>query len=578
MSMVIEKHVGIEMPDGVVLRANVFRPLASGRYPVIMSFGVYGKDVHFEDAFNPQWQVLKRIYPGLDRDGSSGRWLRWEMPDPERWIPDGFVVVTVDGRGSGMSPGYLDPFSPQETRDFYECIEWAGLQPWSNGKVGLLGVSYLAIKQWQVAALRPPHLAAIVPWEGAWDSYRDRGRHGGILSDSFTRAWWPRQILSNQHGSGQTSHRDRDTGERTTGPALPSEMLAGNTHNVPDEMLRHVLCDAWVAERTPRMDRIEVPVLSAANWGGPGLHLRGNIEAFDAVSSRHKWLFAHIGTHYESFYLPHYVALQKRFFSRFLRDEPNGFEHEPPVQLAIRQADGTAQLRQEHEWPLARTQWTPLYLNASTLGLQLVAASDTAQVTFDAMGEGLTFRLPPFEHEIEFTGPVSLRLWVSSTTNDVDVFAVVRVFDPEGRECTFVGAHEPVAVAYGWLRASHRKLDAQRSLPGRPWHPHDELQPLVPGEVVPLDVEIWPTSLVCPPGYTLALTVRGNDFVVAAPGRLRHDNPADRPAEVFAGRTTLHTGGPYDAHLLLPVIPPARAAGLPESVSGTSVPSSPASP
>ncbi|MEN9417315.1 MAG: hypothetical protein RI988_935, partial [Pseudomonadota bacterium] len=105
MSMVIEKHVGIEMPDGVVLRANVFRPLASGRYPVIMSFGVYGKDVHFEDAFNPQWQVLKRIYPGLDRDGSSGRWLRWEIPDPERWVPDGFVMVSVDGRGSGMSPG-----------------------------------------------------------------------------------------------------------------------------------------------------------------------------------------------------------------------------------------------------------------------------------------------------------------------------------------------------------------------------------------------------------------------------------------------------------------------------------------
>lgn len=560
MTLVIEKHVGIEMPDGVVLRANVFRPSQAGRYPVIMSFGVYGKDVHFEDAFTPQWQVLKRLYPGLDSDGSSGRWLRWEMPDPERWVPDGFVVVTVDGRGSGMSPGYLDPFSPQETRDYYDCIEWAGVQPWSSGKVGLLGVSYLAIKQWQVAALRPPHLAAIAPWEGAWDSYRDRGRHGGILSDSFTRAWWPRQILSNQHGSPDTSHRDRDTGQRTTGAALSREMLQGNTCDFPDEMQRHVLQDAWVTERTPLMERIEVPVLSAANWGGPGLHLRGNVEAFDAVSSRHKWLCAHIGTHYESFYLPQYVALQKRFFARFLRDDPNGFEEEPRVQLAIRHADGTARLRHEHEWPMARTRWTPLYLDTGTLQLRHSAPEQPASATFAAMSEELTFRLPSFDREVEFTGPVALRLWASSTTSDLDIFAVLRLFDPSGHECTFVGAHEPVAVAYGWLRASHRKLDPARSRPWRPWHPHDELQPLAPGEVVPMDIEIWPTSLVCPAGYTLALTVQGRDFIVAPPGRLRHDNPVDRPEAVFGGRTTLHTGGVHDAHLLLPVIPKPRNA------------------
>lgn len=555
MTMIIEKHVGIGMADGVQLRANVFRPLAPGRYPVIMSFGVYGKDVHFEDAFNPQWQVLKRIYPDLDRNGSTGRWLRWEVPDPERWVPDGFVVVVVDARGSGMSPGYLDPFSPQETRDYGECIEWAGVQPWSNGRVGLLGVSYLAIKQWQVAALRPPHLAAIVPWEGCWDGYRDRSRHGGILSDSFTRAWWPRQILSNQHGSPDTTHRDRDTGERTTGPALPKEMLAGNTYFVPDEMQRHVLVDAWVAERTPLMANIEVPVLSAANWGGPGLHLRGNVEAFDAVSSRHKWLFAHIGTHYESFYLPHYVALQKRFFSRFLRDEPNGFEDEPPVQLAIRHADGTSRLRKAHEWPLARTRWTRYHLDAASLALGMDAAQHVAQAGFEAATGELTFTLPAFAEETEFTGPASLRLWASSTTTDLDIFAVLRLFDPDGRECVFVGAHEPVVVAYGWLRASHRKLDPERSRPGRPWHPHDELMPIQPGQVVPLDVEIWPTSIVCPPGYRLALTVKGSDFIVSPPGRMRHDNPHDRPADVFGGRTTLHTGGEFDAHLLMPLIP-----------------------
>src|SRR5205085_3609022 len=136
-------------------------------------------------------------------------------------------------------PGYIDPFSPLETRDYYECIEWAGTQPWSNGNVGLIGVSYLAIKQWQVSALRPPHLKAIVPWEGSSDLYRDGSRHGGILSHGLTHAWWPRQVLSNQYGSGDSAHRDRDTGERTTGPALPPAVLEGSRADHPGDRHRH---------------------------------------------------------------------------------------------------------------------------------------------------------------------------------------------------------------------------------------------------------------------------------------------------------------------------------------------------
>ena len=555
--LIFDKDVPVPVSDGLVLRANVFRPKAPGRYPVVMAMGIYGKDAHFGDAFKAQWDNLLRIYPGLCANGSTGHYLRWENVDPERWVPDGYVVVTVDSRGSGKSPGYLDPFSPRETADFHDAIEWAGEQPWSNGKVGLLGISYFAIKQWQVAALRPPHLAAIIPWEGANDFYRDWSHHGGIFSAGFPTAWWPRQALVNQHGSGDSTYRDRDTGERTTGPALSKAMLDGSRADHPADLLAHPLDDAWHRERSADLARIDVPLLSAGNWGGPGLHLRGNINGFLGVGSKQKWLSMHVGTHYDSFYLPPYVAMQKRFFDRFLKGEDNGWDAMPPVRLEVRRPDGASE-RFEQEWPLARTVWTPLLLDASALSLSTATPAASGRASFEGLGEGLHFSTAPFAEEQEFTGPLAAKLFISSTTADADLFVTLRLLDPEGAEVRFVGAHEPVPVARGWLRASHRKLDPARSTPARPWHSHDEVQKLTPGEIYELDVEIWPTSVVVPAGYRLVLTVAGRDFQYEGlPGRLLHDNPQDRDPIEFGGTTTLHTGGAHASHLLLPAIPSA---------------------
>jgi putative CocE/NonD family hydrolase len=231
--MIVDQNISIPMGDGAVLRANAYRPTGDDRFPVIMAQGIYGKDAHFGDAYEAQWAALKKLQPDIDGNGSSGRYLRWENVDPERWVPHGYVVITIDGRGSGQSPGYLDPFSPRETQDYYDAIEWAAEQSWSNGKVGLLGISYFAIKQWQVAALRPPHLAAIVPWEGASDIYREWSHQGGIFGDGFPTAWLPRQVLVNQHGNAETPHRDRETGEPTTGAALPEAILEGNRATTP---------------------------------------------------------------------------------------------------------------------------------------------------------------------------------------------------------------------------------------------------------------------------------------------------------------------------------------------------------
>lgn len=554
-NMRVEKNVLIPMSDGTALQCNVFRPDDDGRYPIVMSFGVYGKDVHFEDSFTPQWQKLKSIYPEIDQNGTSGQYLRWEVPDPERWVPDGFIIVVVDSRGSGQSPGYLDLYSPQETRDYFECIEWAGVQEWSNGKVGLLGISYLAIKQWQVAALNPPHLAAIIPWEGAVDQYRDVLRHGGILSNTFTQNWWPKQILANQHGNALTTHIDRQTGQVTTGVGLSNKTLEGNRADYPREISQRELVDAWFENRTANLSKIQVPILTAANWGGPGMHLRGNFSGYTDSGSNEKWLFAHIGTHYESFYLPHYVAIQKKFFSYYLKGEQNGWEREAPIQLAIRRVDGTAKMRAEHTWPIDRTLWVPYYLDTSNFELSLESEISPTQVTYLNNEDGVTFKTKPFDTEIEFTGPIALKLWASSAACDIDFFVVLRCFDTNEQEVFFTGAHEPVPLAVGWLRGSHRKLDMDKSKPYRPYHTHDQIEQLESGAIYPFEIEILPSSLIFPKGYQLAVTILGKDFIVQKPGRILHTHPEDRSNDRFGETTTIYTGGDYASYLLMPVIP-----------------------
>lgn len=552
--MKFDKDVPVPMSDGLVLRANVYRPDTPGRYPVLLAQGVYAKDVHFRDAFSAQWTRLLALYPGLCSDGSSGDFLRWEIVDPERWVPDGYVVIQVDARGSGKSPGYLDAFSPREIQDYYEAIEWAGVQSWSSGKVGIIGVSYYAITQWLVAALQPPHLAAMVPWEGASDHYREWAYHGGLLSSGFLGGWWPRQVIAGQHGNGASAYRDPITGERTTGEPIDPALLEGNRARYMEVLASHPLLDEWHRERSPRLEQITVPVLSAGNWGGPGVHLRGNIEGFLRAGSQDKWLSMHTGTHFESFYLPDYVAMQKRFFEHFLKGVDNGWEKEPRVQLSIRRPDGFTR-RMEHEFPLARTQAMPWALNAVDMTLSSSPDEQPAQsCSYLDSSEGVSFTSAPFELDCEFTGYMSLHLWVASSATDLDLFVTLRLLDPTGAEVFFEGAHEAVPVARGWLRASHRALDPERSTPLRPVHTHLREEKLKPGEGVALDVEIWPTSMVVPKGYRLMLTLAGRDFELPGkPGRILHQTLAKAGAQ--AAVQSIFTGGATPSYLLLPLIP-----------------------
>jgi predicted acyl esterase len=570
--MAIDWDQPITVDDGLVLRADVFRPPREGRFPVLLTYGPYAKGLSFQDGYPGAWTRMAAQHPDVTA-GSSNKYQNWEVVDPEKWVPDGYVCVRVDSRGCGRSPGRIDHFSPRETRDFYLCIEWAGVQGWSNGKVGLNGVSYYGINQWLVASLQPPHLAAMCVWEGAADWYRDMTHHGGVLS-TFWANWYDMQVKTVQHGLGERGPRSRVTGELVCGPeTLPEAELAANRCDFGADIRAHALDDDYHRARSPVWSQVTVPFLSAANWGGQGLHPRGNFEGFVRAASPRKWLEAHGLEHWTHFYTDYGVRLQKRFFGHFLKGEDTGWGAEPPVRLQVRHLDGFVE-RTEREWPLARTRWTRFYLDAETLRLALDPPRQNAVFAYDALGDGLTFLSAPMERETEITGPSAAHLFISSTTEDADVFLVLRAFAPDGTEVVFQGAIDPhTPIGQGWLRASHRKLDRDLSRDYRPYHSHDERWPLRSGEAVPLEVEIWPTSVVLPAGYRIGLTVRGRDYEhPISGGRLSnfknelrgcgpflHDDPEDRSREIFGGTNRLHFGPGREAYLLLPITPPAVA-------------------
>jgi predicted acyl esterase len=314
-------------------------------------------------------------------------------------------------------------------------------------------------------------------------------------------------------------------------------------------------------------------MLSAGNWGGHGLHLRGNTEGYVQSASEQKWLEIHGGAHWTHFYTDYGRKLQKRFFDHFLKGEENGWDEKPPVHLQVRHPGEEFEERHEAAWPIPRTDWTRYHLHANDLSLSTTEPSNTASVTYEALGDGVSFLSSPLEEETEMTGPISAKLFIESDTEDADLFVVVRAFHPDMKEIVFQGAVEPnKPIGLGWLRASHRKLDEKLSTEWRPYHTHDEIQPLEPGEIYELDVEIWPTSIVLPADTRIGISIRGRDYEYTGNvehdpdsiegsrgftgvGAQTHEAAGDRPPEIYGGDVTIHTGKEHPSSALLPIIP-----------------------
>ena len=501
--MRIDWDVPIAMDDGLVLRADVFRPIKDGRYPVILSYGPYAKGLAFQDGYPSAWQRMAEKHPDVTA-GSSNLYQSWEVVDPEKWVPHDYACVRVDSRGCGCSPGLIDHFSPRETKDFYDCIEWAGVQPWSNGKVGLNGISYYGINQWHVASLEPPHLAAMCIWEGAADWYRDMTHHGGILC-TFWENWYDMQVKTVQYGAGERGKRSRVHGELVCGPeccrkrSLPKTAAISAATSSPIRSTTIITAPARRSGRRSRCRFCRRPIGAASRC------IRAAISRALSARRRRTNGSKHTASSIGRISTPTTAATcncASSIISCTARRMAGTSSRRCSCRFATSTASSSApRMNGRSSAPMDEV----LSRSGGRRARRASRPRKNRCMRFEAMGDGVTFLTPPLTQETEITGPSALKLFVSSSTVGRRHLRRAARLLADLKEVVFQGAIDPhTPVGQGWLRASHRQLDKKLSKPYRPYHTHSKKQPLKPGEVVALDVEIWPTSIVVPAGHRIA--------------------------------------------------------------------------
>ncbi|WP_341996516.1 CocE/NonD family hydrolase [Microbacterium sp. LWH7-1.2] len=514
--MVVDYDTAVPMRDGARIYVDVYRPReTAGGAPMLLAWGPYGK----------HW-LTNHMYPG---SGVDPAWISdltaFEAPDPIYWTSHGYAVVVADPRGLWNSEGDFSHNGPQEREDLYDTIEWLAAQPWSSGNVGMLGVSYLAGSQYQAASAAPPSLKAISPWECFSDWYREFATHGGIPETGFR----PRVSTNVSYSRG-----------RTEDPAA--------------NMWAHPFDDWYYAEKYGAIDQITIPTYMVASWSDHGLHTRGTLNAFDQISSADKWLEVHGQKKWMYFYHPDSVERQRQFFDTYLKGMEVGLEHWPRVSAEIRDTGRSDDsIWKNFEDAKFAQEVLPLHLDLSTKALHRSGVETPHSDSFDATSDSISLEYT-FDRETDIVGPASLTLWLAADhSTDADIFVILRKIDRAGAEVAFptgsIFSDGPVAL--GWLRASHRETDDQSTLLV-PHHPHTNEEPLVPGEPVKLDIEIWASGTVFHAGETLRLTIQGRDFQKRVtesgvpPLQILHESLRN------SGTWTILSGGSFESVLRLP--------------------------
>lgn len=512
--LILEKDIPVRMRDGVCIRIDVYRPREhSGELAVLLGWGPFGKH-----NTKKQWPEA-----GIE-EGWISKLTGFEAPDPTYWCPRGYAIAYADPRGLWNSEGEFRHNGPSEARDIYDTIQWLGDADWSNGCVGMLGVSYLAGAQFVVGASKPPALKAISPWECFTDWYREFAYHGGIPESRF------------KSGASRNLSYSRTRTEHT----------AAN-------VVAHPLMSDYYRDKYPALEDIDVPAYVVASWSDQGFHSRGTLEAFARLGSTEKWLEVHGQKKWQYFYKPDSVERQRIFFDYYLLGRGPGLNDWPRVRVEVRECLDRYTYRTDIPWPVNEQHSSRLYLDFSQSSLSSEPVEETS-LSLNSQEEQVTL-YHTFDRDTDVIGPMRLRLWLETeATDDADVFVSIRKFTAGGTEVRFPFAafFEDGPVALGWLRASHRALDDLASSELRPVHPHEYEEPMTPGEPEPLDIEIWPSGTRFFKGERLAITILGRDFIQRPEEMnlpvLVHDQTRN------VGHWRLYGGGDKASYLSLPVL------------------------
>ena len=513
--IICEQDVAVKMRDGVTIYVDIYRPKDKTNIPVIISWSFYGKR---PGEGMSEWQIMG-VAPG-----TVSKLTKFESTDPLYWCYKDYAIANVDPRGVGHSEGDVNCFGTQDARDGYDFIEWVAQQPWCNGKVGMGGNSAVAMSQWRIAAECPPHLACIAPWEGTSDIYRESIFEGGIPAISF------------------------------------NEFIVGSitSENKVDDMVnmarKSPLMNAYWEDKIPDFSKIRIPVYCTACWNH--FHLRGAFQGFRKIKSKKKWMRAHREFEWPDGYNRENLAELELFFERYLKDIHNCWESTPRVRLEVMDAHEFlyAKNRPERSFPIKRTEYKKLYLDAANARLSFEPVAATSSVSYDGNTGIANFDIK-FEEDTEITGYMKLHMWVEADGHDdMDMFVNIQKLDTKGEWLPVDVLGEPHPGAWGKMRVSHRSLDEDLSTDFQPIQSHLKEEKLSPGEIVPVDIEIVPISRFWHKGQSLRIQIAGRYIREGWFEPLTWDTDNH-------GKHIIHTGGEYESYLQIPVIPPKYQDG-----------------
>ena len=530
VDIVFEKDVAVKLRDGVTIYVDVFRPAGADKVPVVLAWSPYGKGQGTSMSVMGIFGLV-----GLNNSIVSGL-AKFEGPDPAYWCAKGYAICNPDIRGIVDSEGDSVLWDRQEGRDCHDLIEWLGEQAWCNGKVGMSGTSYLAASQWFTAAEQPKHLAAINPWEGVSDVYRDLVMRGGMPDTAFAGML--------QEGSFFGKNQKED-------------ILA--------EAKRYPLINDLWADKIPDFDRITVPAFVVASYSNT-LHTAGTFRAWRRMASQDKWLRIHNTQEWPDYYDEANVEDQRRFFDRYLKDIDNGWENTPRVRYAVHDFHGGDQVNVAADaFPPKDVVSTKFYLDGGRRTLNTTAPTDDVPAVYDvaANPNSVSF-MTRFSRETVIVGYPKAHLWVEARgADDMDLFVLIQKLDAQGtplQQFTVPNQnarvhdltdHGATILRYkgsdGRLRVSARRLDDKLSADDLPAHSFDRVEKLSPGEIVDIEIDLLPIGWSFHPGEQLRFVISSRNLLgTMMPGIAEYTG-------ANSGQHVIHAGGQHASYLQLPI-------------------------